>query len=109
VIELPIRIESTLNMREHWAAKARRAKMHRQAAHWLCQGRAKRPALPVVVRLVRIAPRELDTDNLAGGFKAIRDGIADWLGINDNDCRVTWQYAQERGEPLQYAVRVSFE
>lgn len=108
MIELPIRIESTLNKREHWAAKAKRVQSQRTAAHWMCQAHPSRPALPVVVRLIRIAPRELDTDNLAGGFKAVRDGIADWLGIDDNDPRVGWTYAQERGEPLQYSVRVEF-
>ena len=52
---------------------------------------------------------DLDTDNLAGGFKAVRDGIADWLGINDGDKAITWNYTQERGQPKQYAARVVIE
>ena len=32
--------------------------------------------------------------------------IADRLGISDNDPRVEWRYAQERGKPKEYAARV---
>lgn len=106
MIEFPLKIESTLNKREHWSARSKRAKFQRAEAHIYCKYKAFPPRLPCVVTLVRIAPRSLDTDNLAGGFKSVRDGIADWLGINDNDPRVTWLYAQERGAPKQYAVRV---
>lgn len=111
MIEIPLKIESTLNKREHWSTRAKRAKAQREAAHFSCHhssGAEGRQVLPVAVKLTRIAPRELDTDNLAGGFKSVRDGIADWLGIKDNDPRVTWLYAQERGKPKQYAVRIEF-
>jgi hypothetical protein len=58
----------------------------------------------VVVRLTRIGPRKLDSDNVAGACKATRDGVADWLGVDDGDeSRVRWVYAQERGA---YGVRV---
>jgi len=36
-------------------------------------------------------------------------GIADALGIDDRDPRVSWRYAQRRGEPKVYAVEVSIE
>ena len=49
------------------------------------------------ITLTRIAPRTLDDDNLAAGFKATRDRVADWLGVDDGDKRLTWRYAQERG------------
>jgi hypothetical protein len=60
----------------------------------------------MVVRLTRIAPRQLDDDNLRGSLKAARDGVADWLGVPDNDPRIRWDYAQEKGKPKTYAVRV---
>lgn len=114
MIEIPLKIESTLNKREHWARRAKLAKAQRDAAHYgliglLPTGESSLyRRMAKVVKLTRIAPRELDTDNLAGGFKSVRDGVADWLGINDNDPRVTWQYAQERGKPKQYACRIEF-
>jgi len=61
---------------------------------------------PVAITLTRIALRVLDTDNLASGLKAVRDGVADALGVNDGSSRIEWRYAQERGKPGEYAVRV---
>lgn len=106
-IELPIRIESVANKREHWGAKARRTKVHRNAA--LAIPAWTLPSLPCTVILTRVAPRKLDGDNLQSGFKALRDGIADRLGIADNDPRVRWQYRQAKGKPKEYAARVEFQ
>jgi len=46
------------------------------------------------VKLVRFAPHELDSDNVCSALKAVRDGIADGLGINDGDKRTKWVYDQ---------------
>lgn len=35
--------------------------------------------------------------------------IADWLGVNDNDKRITWKYEQERGKPKEYAARIEVQ
>lgn len=100
-IEIDIRPEA--NERDHWAAKAKRTASHRRATlaiHWqdIADARALLAAgTRLVVRLTRIAPRMLDDDNLAGGFKAMRDGIAQRLEIDDRDPRVDWRYAQESG------------
>lgn len=100
--DLPLRIESTLNKREHWAQRARRTKLHRFAAIVV-----QPHPLPCVVRLVRIAPRTLDShDNLRAGCKALVDGIAKRLGVDDADPRVRWEYDQERGKAKEYAVRI---
>jgi hypothetical protein len=98
---LPIRIESVANKREHWAAKAKRTKAHRTAALAV----PVHP-LPCVVTLTRIGPRSLDGDNLQSGFKALRDGIAQRLGVDDADPRVEWRYSQRKGSPKQYAAAV---
>lgn len=106
MIIVPIRIESTQNLRECWQAKARRTREHR-AAVWYSLKAEKVPyTLPCTVTLTRIAPRALDGDNLQAGLKAARDGVADWLQVKDNDPRVTWAYAQRPGEPKQYALGV---
>lgn len=98
---LPVKLESTANLREHWAAKHRRMQRHRNAAIVI-----RRHSLPCVVELIRVAPRRLDGDNLQNAFKGLRDGVADRLGVDDADPRVEWRYGQERGEPKQYAVKV---
>lgn len=95
------------NSRGHYLVKARRTKRERQTAHWLLLD-AKRPPLPVVVHMVRVAPRRIDEDdNLPGMFKAMRDGVADAYGIADNDkTKIRFTYDQERGKPHQYSVRI---
>jgi len=104
VIELPLRIESCANKREHWATRARRTKAHRLAALAV----PVHP-LPCVVTLIRVAPRKLDDDNLASGFKALRDGIADRFGVDDGDPRIRFKYDQVRGKAKEYGARVLVE
>jgi hypothetical protein len=110
---VPVRIESEANRREHWRRVAERKADHRLAARrtlMVANGHLG-PAinLPCSVTLTRIAPRDLDDDNLASGFKAFRDGVADWLGIDDGDKRLTWRYEQRRGKPKEYAAEVKIE
>jgi hypothetical protein len=109
---LGIRIESEANGREHWRKKAARTKDQRKVAYWALWdagpiGIDGKP--PIKITLTRIAPRKLDSDNLAGGFKAVRDGIADWLGIDDGDARLTWLYEQRKGAPGQYDSEARIE
>lgn len=105
-IEVPIRIESVANLREHWSQRAKRSRLQRAAVRCQLLDANEFRCLPCTVTLTRIAPRALDTDNLASGCKAARDGVADWLGVNDADPRVTWVYAQVAGKPKEYALRV---
>lgn len=101
-----LRTESTMNKREHWAKRAKRAKTERRALWANTQNLREGCVPPLTIRLTRIAPRPLDDDNLAASFKACRDGIADAFGMNDRDPLIRWEYSQERGKPKQYAVEV---
>ena len=106
-VALPIKVRSEANGRDHWRVKARRAREQRMHSAWLLRKASRPPAPPLTIALTRIAPRDLDSDNLASGFKAIRDGVADWLGVDDGDKRLTWIYAQRRGAPREYAAEVA--
>ena len=101
-ITLPIHTGLGLNDRSHWAARAAKTKAARQAAYLA----TKAQPLPCVVTITRLSAGELDDDNLRGASKAARDGVADRLGVNDRDPRVTWQYAQERAPRGTHAVRI---
>ena len=112
---LPIHTVSESNCHEHWRNRQRRAKLqrgvsavmsgpHLRAAGYL--GVFERESPNLSVTLTRIAPRSLDSDNLAGSQKHVRDGIADCLGIDDRDKRVTWTYGQRKGAAKTYAVEV---
>ncbi len=102
---IPIETRSENNMREHWAQKSSRASMQRRAT-WLAVNnvfqKLKERTKPgqsegVRVRLTRIAPRALDSDNLGGALKAVRDGVADSLDRNDRDGELmVWETAQRK-------------
>ena len=134
VVTLPLQTVSESNRRDFWAKRAARAKIHRQATvlalrqpvtafrEVLAAERQPTPARPARGKLApaiamtpvsqyrvaftRISPRALDDDNLRGALKAVRDGVADALGIDDRDSRVTWSYGQERGKKGEYAVSI---
>jgi hypothetical protein len=93
-IELPIRLASVSNLREHWSARARRFKSHRETAYLALRPYGV-PDPPLQIEITRIAPRKLDSDNLSSAAKGLRDGIADWLGVDDGDPRLEWIYSQE--------------
>lgn len=52
--------------------------------------------LGVRVTLTRLGLRKLDSDNLQGAMKVVRDGVADGLGTADNAPWIEWVYGQER-------------
>jgi hypothetical protein len=55
---------------------------------------ARDPVLRVT--LIRFCHRPYDSDNLAGGFKPLRDAIAAWLGLDDSDRIIAWEYGQHQ-------------
>lgn len=84
-------------MREHWRARARRVKSERRATALFLHD--SRPALPCTVLLTRVGPSNgLDDDNLRGSLKAVRDQVAQWLGVDDRSPLVVWAYEQRRGK-----------
>ncbi len=108
-LTLAIRTVSEANSHEHWRLRQKRAKAQRSTAGVVILAALRAPGtrrvtFPATVTLTRLAPSQgLDSDNLAGSQKHVRDGIADALGIDDRDPRVTWLYDQERGP---WGVRV---
>lgn len=105
-VEMPIATPNPVNgSHQHWRVVSARRKKQRTTARQLTPaGWAQR--LPATIRLVRLSAGTLDDDNLRPALKSVRDGIADRLGIPDNDPRVTWSYAQERCKRGQAGVRV---
>ena len=112
---IPGAVPSTPNLREHWAAKARRVKKQREQSRLLARLNAGLTfsadvmAFGGTVTMTRHSPRKLDSDNLAGSLKATRDGIASALGVNDGDPRVTWRCEQARCRDGEQQIRVTVE
>lgn len=110
-IALPFRLDSRANdHRSHWAKTARIVQKQRLGAHLALTAHKRllraRLSDGLVVRLVRIGPRELDGhDNLGMALKALTDGVADALGVNDRDERVSFVPDSEVGP---WGARIEF-
>jgi len=104
------------NMREHYRVRADRVKEEREATAralpaTLFDGSTMRGALTddrgARVTLMRpIARIPLDTDNLSGAFKGVRDEVASYLGVDDRSDRIHWVYTQEKGKGLKPTVTI---
>lgn len=105
-----MKLPSVANLRENWRVKAARAKAQRFET-WVSMAQSRRPqlVLPAVITITRIAPRQLDGDNLQSACKAVRDGVADWLHIDDGSKDLEWKYMQRKGLPKEHAVQIDVE
>lgn len=103
-----LRLVSEANAHTHWRVRQKRAKAQRNLVTLVLR-RTVTPVMmlasPLEVTITRIAPsRGLDSDNLQGSAKHVRDAIAEILGVDDRDERVRWTVEQARGP---WGVRVA--
>jgi hypothetical protein len=95
------------NNREHHRVRAKRVAAEREAAiealeyaEWLTNEDLAAELLDApgtgarvtLVRPYQVTP--LDSDNLSASFKAVRDAVAEHLGIDDASARLHWVYKQ---------------
>ena len=80
-------------------------------ACWISEGMGQVEwRFPLKITFTRIGARKLDSDNLAGSGKAVRDQLAKLLNVNDGDeSKVTWHYAQRIGKRGEYAVEIELK
>lgn len=102
-VSVPLKTGRGQNDREHFRARQRRVKSEREAVQWMLNG-IPAPAGRVRVLLVRVSPRSatgwkpLDAhDNLRASLKAPVDQVAAWLGRDDADPSIAWDYGQREG------------
>jgi hypothetical protein len=112
VTTIPLRVRS-LNEREHPMVKAKRVAQERVVTRLAmaapcAQYRANPPAR-LTVTLTRLGPKLMDSDNNVGALKAVRDGVADALSLDDGDPRLTWVYLQDCRRWAQWGVRIELE
>jgi hypothetical protein len=93
-LTLPVTVVSEMNRRDHWAVRKKRFDKQADvlfrgivALAWYDQvhGYLWPWRFPVMVKLTRLYNRgpAMDDDNLRGAFKAVRDAIAEWAGVDD--------------------------
>lgn len=116
-IEIPVRTFSEANMRDHWRKRAERARGQRDLA---CKTALTHPRWSRVkynakyygctIELIRMGKtKKMDDDNLVRSLKAVRDGIADALLLDDGDIQLTWKYDQSiKNKKYSVICRVVF-
>lgn len=112
-ISAPIKTVSEANRggREGWWVRNKRKKAQQAEIVSVMQNAmiGKQLQFPLVVKITRIAPKKMDSDNLARAFKGIRDAIATKFKVDDGDDeKVKWEYDQEPIGKLKYSVKVEF-
>jgi hypothetical protein len=101
-LTLPTVVVSEMNRRDFWAVRRKRFKTQadtlRAVLYEAGLQRWLRPGA-VAVTLTHVG-RRMDSDNLAGAFKGLRDALADYMLADDgDDAQATWAYRQEAGTP----------
>ena len=124
---LPIKTVSEINCTEHWTKKHKRHKQQQFFVRQLFKHEAIEISLPCHVKLTRLAPRMIDSDNMPTSIKFVQDEIAELLtgkggfyvtkkglikaikGHAESDKRITWEYAQEKYKTQAVRIEISFE
>jgi hypothetical protein len=90
----------------HHMQKARLAKQERSLATMFMQRYGQKPPVrcPLQITLTRVGPRPLDRDNNFRAHKHLIDGIADWLGMKDNDPLLHFDCRQRKDK--RYSVEI---
>lgn len=112
-LEVPVRIVSEANQRGAWFAGYTRKK-RQQAEVSRCLHTRERPPLPCKVTLTRYGAGLLDSDNMVGGFKHVRDQVAEWLGCGDSTRDpIKWVYGEQvkttKDDAPRYWCRIEIE
>lgn len=86
------------NARTHWAQRSRATKKARHEAWALCKEAGARIDGPVEVAFAYFPPdrRKRDAQNMPAMLKAFIDGIADALGVDDAEFRVSFPKTFDR-------------
>jgi crossover junction endodeoxyribonuclease RusA len=120
-VVVPVDTVSTLNRREHWAARARRAKEQRVLTACLVASACNAAGVdrtrgvewlgPVTLTRICTPRRKIrDDDNLRAALKSVRDGVADALHVDDSmRAGVEWRYRQEAQRGASAAVLIHLE
>lgn len=124
---LPIKTVSEMNCNEHYQTKSKRHRQQQFFVRSLFKHEAAKIEFPCSVKLIRLGPRFLDSDNLPTSMKYIQDEIAAQLfpekviyykrkgkmysnkGQCDNDPRVTWSYHQEKYPTQAVRIEICFD
>lgn len=106
LLEVPLHLEPVVN-----GGSIKRQLIGRAGKHRLSVSRVFATCLPLLapyaaalhagervrVAIVRVGGRRMDDDNLRIAAKWVRDTVALFLGVDDGDPRLRWEYDQSPG------------
>ncbi len=102
-------VVSEANQRCHWAVRKKRfadqAEMLLYCLAVTRMGTQPKPRPPMTITMTRLGGKGLDSDNLAGAFKAVRDTLCRWLSLDDGDKRLRFLYKQKPGK-MEPGIRI---
>lgn len=114
-VTIPAAIDRKLgpNSRVHWGMRAKLAKELRETAYtaMLATPRYTLPPTPWVIDYeigLKRGQKRMDDDNGIGALKALRDGIAEYAGIDDKHIRsgeLTWARDPRGGGYVTVTIR----
>ena len=104
-----MRLKTCKNNREHWRVVWMRTKDQRAITRGVLNAHKPPQKLPLTIRIHYVHPNTSDGDNLIIACAAIRDGVADWLGVNDRSPDLHWEYTQSKLGPGVYCVAIEIE
>lgn len=92
-------VKSTANLREHWRAKSKRVIIERDGAFYATKQAGAPMGFAGTITFTRYGWQPMDDDNLRSACKALRDGIAKAIGVDDGSKTLEWRYEHIHGRP----------
>ncbi len=90
-----VRVQSEANLRQHYMERYKRSRKQKECTTIslirYMGARGKKWNGKYRIRPIRLkghGQRDFDSDNLWGSFKAVRDAVAEYLGIDDGSSRL---------------------
>lgn len=108
VVEVPIRLSRSGNLREHWRKTYERTVAHKQAVGLMLNSKfgPRPPKLPLRVLITRRGLKLMDPDNNVSCCKDVQDAVAGWIGCDDGATGFTWNYAQEKAKTPSVRIEI---
>lgn len=108
-VYIPIRTYSEANQRGHWRIGYKRKNNQQKVTDAYMHIEKCPKQKPKRIRFTRRAKQRLDPDNLAGSNKHVQDAVCAYLGCDDGDESIRFEYEQERAKDYGVVVEIEFE
>jgi hypothetical protein len=107
-IDMAIQTKSELNQRGGWwVVNDRKKEQQRHALTYLKVARCPKQK-PLKIKFTRYGPRRLDPDAVASSNKHVQDAVCKYLGCDDGDESIKFEYEQMKDKTYRVVVQIEF-